>query len=85
MHRKINLQESIGGLAYIPSAVVVYKLGGDSTNLEALVPTEHKTLREPAIVPLLSAAESGTMAKVYYNGGVWWADADDLYEVEQNE
>ena len=79
--RKFNLQEATGGLVYIPSQTRVYKLGEKQAN-DSRVPTQHATLREPAVVPLISVAPAGTMAKVYYNGGVWWADASDLYEVE---
>jgi hypothetical protein len=82
-NRKLDLQGAAGQLAYIPSKVVVYKLSEQVFGSASRVPTEHATLHEPAIVPLIYATPAGNMAKVYYNGGVWWADADDLYEVEK--
>ena len=87
MNKKLNSKEgclvaAVGGLAYIPSEVVVYKLERARDD-ESGVPTEHATLSEPAIVPLISVTPQGNMAKVYYNGSLWWADSDDLYEVEE--
>ena len=80
MSTKIKFpQDSVGGLTYIPSEVVVYKLAQDGNG--SLVPTDHATLSEPAVVPLISSV--GSLAKVYYNGELWWVDPTDLYEVEK--
>ena len=76
--RKLNARTAAGGLAYIPSQTVVYKMGLDNNHT-----TDHATLTEPAIVPLISMGDAGTTAKVYYKGGVWWANTSDLYEVEE--
>lgn len=82
MSSRINLQDAAGGLVYIPSRAVVYKLGKEQEN-EQRVPTDHATLAEPAVVPLISVTSGNGMAQVYYNGDVWWAHAADIYEVKK--
>ena len=83
-NRKLNLRNGAGGLAYVPSQTVVYKLERHPGSDQNLVPTAQTTLEKPAIVPLVSIDHTGPKAKIYYDGDLWWANASDLYEVEES-
>ena len=70
----------IGSLAYIPSQTRLVKY--DPARMGVVV--DHKTLAEPAVVPIVETVFENSMVKVHYRGALWWASGSDLYEVNQD-
>lgn len=77
---KTNNSFGIGSLAYIPSQTRLVKYDPEKRD----VVVDHKTLLEPAIVPIVETRLQNSMVKVHYKGGLWWASGADLYEVGQD-
>ena len=70
----------VGSLAYIPSQTRLVKYDPEKRD----VVVDHKTLIEPAVVPIVEARLQNSMVMVHYKGGLWWASGSDLYEVNQD-